>query len=221
MRDSVRPPVWRTKSEAAYHLVREQVMDGRLAPGTILDQEALAREMGLSTTPVREALRRLEAEGLVNQRAHFAIRIPELSRGEFSDIYAIRMLLDPEAARLACRSANAETCAYVASVLESASANEQHAATPLDRLTVNRDFHRAIYASSGNEPMTYILDSLWDRCDRYRLQLLKDEETTEIAHREHEEMLDAFCNKEEDRLADLVREHLLGSYKKLISLIAE
>src|SRR5579875_243592 len=110
MTTPARPLVWRTKSEAAYHLVRERVMDGRLAPGTVLDQEALAREMGLSTTPVREALRRLEAEGLVSQRAHFAIRIPELSRREFSDVYAIRTLLDPEAARLACRRRTPEIC---------------------------------------------------------------------------------------------------------------
>lgn len=221
MDEGARPMMWRTKSDAAYHLVRERVMDGRLAPGTVLDQEALAREMGLSTTPVREALRRLEAEGLVSQRAHFAIRIPELSHREFSDIYAIRMLLDPEAARLACRTADDEVRKHVTSVLEGTPALEREAPTPLDRLQVNRAFHRAIYAASGNEPLTSILDSLWDRCDRYRLQLLKDEEAVEEAHQEHHDMLKAFCAGQEDRLAKMVKHHLQGSYDRLIELLSD
>jgi DNA-binding GntR family transcriptional regulator len=213
--------VWRTKSEAAYHEVRERVMDGRLAPGTELDQESLAREIGLSTTPVREALRRLEAEGLVSQRAHFAIRVPELSRQEISDIYAVRMQLDPEAARLACRVAPDETLEEVRSILAATSTAQAGALSPLDRLQINRNFHRAIYAASGNDTLTSILDSLWDRCDRYRRQLLKDDKTVEASAKEHQEMVDAFCAREEQRLAKLVKSHLHGSAETLIKLLSD
>lgn len=212
--------VWRTKSEAAYYEIRQRVMDGRLAPGTDLDQESLAREIGLSTTPVREALRRLEAERMVSQRAHFAIRVPELSRQEISDIYAVRMQLDPEAARLACRNASDETLTEVRAILESSSAAQVGTLSPLDRLQINRNFHRTIYVASGNDTMTAILDSLWDRCDRYRLQLPKDDKTVVAADKEHHEMADAFCAREEQRLADLTRAHLLGSSETLIELLS-
>jgi DNA-binding GntR family transcriptional regulator len=212
--------VWRTKSEAAYYELRERVMDGRLPPGTDLDQESLAREIGLSTTPVREALRRLEAEGLVIQRAHFAIHVPELSRDEIQNIYAVRMMLEPEAARLACVEAPDETLKQVRLILDKSLTAEPESLSPMGRLQINRNFHRGIYAASGNETLTAILDSLWDRCDRYRLQLLKQDTTVESSIREHQEMADAFCSRAGQRLADLTRHHLVGSAETLVELLS-
>jgi DNA-binding GntR family transcriptional regulator len=212
--------VWRTKSEAAYHEVRQRVMDGRLAPGTDLDQESLAREIGLSTTPVREALRRLEAEGLVSQRAHFAIRVPELSRQEISDIYAVRLQLEPEACRLACEVASDETIREVEATLKKTTEGSIGSMSSLERLTINRDFHRAIYAASGNGTMTAILDSLWDRADRYRLQLLKDEDTLAASGREHEEMVAALKARDGTRMAELTGHHLQGSAETLVKRLS-
>jgi DNA-binding GntR family transcriptional regulator len=212
--------VWRTKSEAAYHDLRERVIDGRLAPGTDLDQESLAREIGLSTTPVREALRRLEAEGLVIQRAHFAIHVPELSRREIRDIYAVRLMLEPEAVRLACELASDETPERVRAILEDSLAARPGSLSPLDRLHINRNFHRGIYAASNNDTLTAILDSLWDRCDRYRLQLLKQDTTVESSVKEHQQMAEAFSAREGQRLADLIRSHLLRWSETVIELLS-
>lgn len=212
--------VWRTKSEAAYYELRERVMDGRIPPGTDLDQESLAREIGLSTTPVREALRRLEAEGLVIQRAHFAIHVPELSRDEIRHIYAVRMMIEPEAVRLAAAEAPDETLAQVRLILEESLAAAPASLSPMGRLQINRDFHRGMYAASGNDILTGILDSLWDRCDRYRLQLLKQDTTVESSTREHQEMADAFCAREGDKLADMTRHHLIGSAETLVELLS-
>jgi len=216
--DGKTPALWRTKTEAAYYLVREMVLDGRLAPGTDLDQEALSRELGLSTTPVREALRRLEAEGLVSQRAHFAIRIPELSRQDFSDIYFVRLRLEPEAARCACRNSEAfeQTCA----ILSSSLTHSVGIVSPSERQQINRNFHSAIYSASGNQTMTGILDSLWDRCDRYRVQLLKDDASAESNDQEHRKIFVAFCHRDEEELVRLVAEHVQASYDKLISSIS-
>ncbi len=212
---------WQTKADAAYYRLRDRVIDGRLAPGSNLDQEALARQIGLSTTPVREALRRLEADGLVIQKAHSTIRVPELSKREFNELYGIRMLLDPEAARLACRSADRVACDAVRSILRTAEAEEESEIGPLDRLRINRRFHRAIYARCGSDTMVTLLDTLWDRCDRYRLQLLKDDEVVDVADAQHHDMLEAFCDGKEDLLAQLVREHLQGSYDRLIDLLSQ
>jgi len=212
--------VWRTKSEAAYYELRDRVIDGRLPPGTDLDQESLAREIGLSTTPVREALRRLEAEGLVIQRAHFAIHVPELSRREIGDIYAVRLMLEPEAVRLACEVASDETLKQVRLILEDSLAAKPGSLSPMDRLQINRNFHRGMYVASGNETLTAILDSLWDRCDRYRLQLLKQDTTVESSVKEHQEMAEAFCARKGQHLADLTRSHLLGSSETLIQLLS-
>jgi DNA-binding GntR family transcriptional regulator len=216
--DGKTPVLWRTKTEAAYYLVREMVLDGRLAPGTDLDQEALSRELGLSTTPVREALRRLEAEGLVSQRAHFAIRIPELSRQDFGDIYFVRLRLEPEAARCACHNHEIfeQTCATLSSSLTAPAGT----VSPVERQQINRNFHSAIYSASGNQTMTGILDSLWDRCDRYRVQLLKDDANAETNDQEHRNIFVAFCSQDEESLVRLVTEHVQASYDKLISSLS-
>jgi DNA-binding GntR family transcriptional regulator len=212
--------VWRTKSEAAYFELRERVMDGRLPPGTDLDQESLAREIGLSTTPVREALRRLEAEGLVIQRAHFAIHVPELSSAEIQDIYAVRILIEPEAARLACTEAPDETLEQVRLTLEKRLRVEPSSLSPMSWLQINRDFHRGIYAASGNDILTATLDTLWDRSDRYRLQLLEQDTTVEASIREHQEIADAFGARAGQQLADLIRHHLIGSKETLVRLLS-
>ena len=212
---------WQTKADAAYYRLRDRVIDGRLAPGSNLDQEALARQIGLSTTPVREALRRLEADGLVIQKAHSAIRVPELSKREFNELYGIRMLLDPEAARLACRAADRADYDTVRSILRTTETEGQGEIGPLDLLRINRRFHRAIYARCGSETLVTLLDTLWDRCDRYRLQLLKDDEVVDIADSQHHDMLEAFCEGKDGLLAQLVREHLQGSYDRLINLLSQ
>jgi DNA-binding GntR family transcriptional regulator len=194
------------------------VLDGRLAPGTDIDQESLAKELGLSTTPVREALRRLEAEGLVSQRAHFAIRIPELTRQDFSDIYFVRMQLEPAAARCACR--NDETFNEACKALSDSLTVPSKSVSAVDRQTINRTFHRAIYSASGNQTMSAILDSLWGRCDRYRIQLLKDESNVETNDQEHRNIFVAFCSRDEKTLVRLVTEHVQASYDKLISSLS-
>jgi len=207
---------WSTKSEVAYMSLREQLLDGRLAPGAVLDQEALARTLGLSTTPVREALRRLEAEGLIHQFAHRAVRVPELSRAELDDLYSIRLQLDPWAAQLGAGRADD---ALRARLKEMAAADES-AFSPREQLVRNRRLHRLMYAASGNAVLCDLLDGLWDRCDRYRMVLVSDAETAHAATTEHRRIVEAFNRRNVDRLGDLLTKHLRASYETLSALLS-
>ena len=90
-----------TKAEIAYELVRDQVLRGGLGPGAVIPQADLARELGISTTPLREALRRLMTEGLVELDAHRDARVTRLTAEEARDLVEIRRSLDPLAAGLA------------------------------------------------------------------------------------------------------------------------
>ena len=83
-----------TKAEAAYAELRARILDGSLAPGSSLEQAIIAEEYGISTTPVREALRRLESEQLVVVRAHHGPRVADLSAGELHNLYAVRIERD-------------------------------------------------------------------------------------------------------------------------------
>jgi DNA-binding GntR family transcriptional regulator len=200
-------PAILTKTDMAYWQVRQEILDGTLAPGISLDQEALADRLGLSTTPVREALRRLESERLVVSRAHRDTYVAELSQEVLADTYAIRLKLDPLAVSLAAKSAepaDLETIGELARVRPSGDTTEQ--------LRQNRAFHRAVYVSCGSEVLTEILDLLWDRSDRYRLLSIREERDPAKLRSEHVEIADAVVAGDGRLAARLMTAHITRSY---------
>jgi DNA-binding GntR family transcriptional regulator len=200
-----------TKSDYAYQQMRERILDGRLVPGSLLTAETIGTELGLSTTPIREALRRLAADELVTLSAHRDVRVNPLSRKEVEDLYRILLLLDPLAGELACESAAEDELRMPRRLLASNRRGDAREA----RLG-NRAFHRAIYGRCGSRVLVSLLESLWDRTDRYRLILLEPRETAKRAHGEHIAMVDAFEKRDSDTLRKLTEAHLESSLSALL-----
>jgi DNA-binding GntR family transcriptional regulator len=203
-----------TKAEAAYAELRARILDGSLAPGSSLEQAIIAEEYGISTTPVREALRRLESEQLVVVRAHHGPRVADLSAGELHNLYAVRLELDPLAAELAADAATDTELAAIRALVEAPFR------TPAERVSANREFHRSIYEACGNPVLTQVLDSLWNRCDRYRFLLLSDADSGDV-HRhdaEHRAMVAALESRDGTTLRGLVRDHVAHSYQQISRL---
>jgi DNA-binding GntR family transcriptional regulator len=195
-----------TKAEVAYHEIRSRIMDGSLPPGSVIDQDRYAGELSLSVTPVREALRRLEAEHLVRQHAHREVRVAPFSADELRHLYAVRLQLDPFAAGLAAKEATQAELEAVAALLQAPAHGE-----PREMLTENRKLHRLIYASCHNPVLIQMLDSLWDRCDRYRLALLHTGDADVDAARDHTAIMEAFCRRDSRTLRRLMTNHLKAS----------
>ena len=107
-----------TKGEAVYRELSRRILDGTLEPGSSVNQEALAATMGVSITPLREALRRLDAEGLVIVEPNRTLTIAPLSVHEVRELYAVRLQLDPFAAGLAAANASPETIARITAMAE-------------------------------------------------------------------------------------------------------
>ena len=160
------PNVFSTKSDAAYAEVRRRILAGELAPGSVLDQYRLAEQMGMSITPLREALRRLRGEGLIIIDVHTTTRVAPLSAAEARELFEIRLALDPAAAELA---AHRRTDTDIKTLRNAA----KHL-VPVTRtwgekgLLAHSAFHRAIYVASHNDNLIGLLDGLWDKSDRYR-----------------------------------------------------
>lgn len=198
---------FRSKSSWAYETVRGMILSGQLAPGASIDQQALAAQLGISTTPLREALRRLEAEGYVLGQDHKEMRVaPPISFAAVERVYAVRLLLDPFAARLACEVATDAQIRSVRSLLPPPSGPSR-----LEYLARNREFHRAIYSASDNPVLTRVLENLWDQCDRYRVGLLENLRMGEQARSEHSQMCDLLAQRDGAGLATLMYDHLMGS----------
>lgn len=195
-----------TKVDVAYQLLRNEIFQGTLAPGASLDQEAIATRLGLSTTPVREALRRLESEKLVISRSHRDTIVAPVSLELLEKTYAVRLSLDPMAVALAAGKASDEQLAEIESLCTPPTYND-----PVADLHSNRTMHRAIYAACGNSTLVEMLDILWDRSDRYRLIVLRKKSTAESAHEEHNAIVQALMARDAERSAELMRQHIATS----------
>lgn len=192
-----------TKAEAVYQELRARILDGSIEPASTLNQEALAARLGLSITPLREALRRLEAEGLVRLEAHRTMTVTPLTRRELNELYAVRLQLDPFAAALAAKNATDHQLDEIERI-----ARLPGERTPQAVLEVNRTFHRAVYSASGNLVLIGVLDQLWNRTDRYRLIVLHDRIHERAAGEEHREIATALKARDAERVADLVQQHV-------------
>ena len=201
-----------TKSERAYARVREMVLTGELEPGAVLNQAVLARQIGISTTPLREALRRLAQQGLVELGAHRDARVAPLDAAEARDLVELRQDLDPLAAGLA---AQRRTAADLAEMADSLARLESLPEDPSPaQLAGHRRFHAALYRASHNAVLVETLDGLWDKTDRYRRHALRagrsDEEVAQRAE-EHRLLVEAVSDRDAAAATELMRRHVESS----------
>lgn len=195
-----------TKAEAVYQQLSSRILMGEIEPGATLNQEILAASLGVSITPLREALRRLESDGLVQLEAHRMVTVTPLSADEVNDLYAVRLQLDPFAAGLAARLASVADLGRITAL-----AARPLEATARDRLRANREFHQAIYRSPGNATLAETLDRLWDRTDRYRMIVVQVDSEERKVEREHREIAAAIHARDDVRATELMREHLTAT----------
>jgi DNA-binding GntR family transcriptional regulator len=195
-----------SKSQWAYRAVRAMLMSGELEPGTSLDQQALAAQLGISTTPLREALRRLEAENYVISRDHREMLIAPMSLEIVEQIYQVRMELDPLAARLACENMTVSQVDALERLIPAESARGR-GKTP----TNSREFHRCLYVASGNVALIRVMEGLYDQFERYSAQLHEDAAMSAKSRADHVKMCQLLRKRDADGLAKLMRNHLLTS----------
>jgi DNA-binding GntR family transcriptional regulator len=145
-------------ADRAYLALRQRILAGELPPDSRLHQEDLSRELGVSRTPVREALGRLAAEGLVELLPNRGARVAEVGSADMEAAYQARLILEPPAAGLAARNATAED---LDAMREAIVAHRAHLGEIAAAFTANRAFHLALVAASGNAHLTRFAESLW------------------------------------------------------------
>ncbi|XKK39515.1 GntR family transcriptional regulator [Nocardiopsis sp. ARC36] len=210
--------VFSSKGGLAYAELRRRITSGELAPGSRLSQYELAEEMGMSITPLREAIRRLASEDWVVMDAHRDVRVAPMSAFEARELLEVRFSLEPSATELAAlRRTDREIAAMRAAA---------DALLPVTRswgeeaITAHRAFHRAIYAASHNNVMVRLLDDLWDKADRYRrigLELPAGAEPRTIDLNQHHRILELVVAGEGSAAAGLVRSHIRNSLGAMVT----
>ena len=202
-------PGFTTKSDLAYTRVRGLILSGELAPGAVLPQAALAQTIGISTTPLREALRRLKQEGLVELDAHRDARVRPLDADEARDLLELRGSLEPLAASLAALRRTDDELADVRAALDGLEGLSSRPSA--SELESHHRFHAAIHRASHNALLAEILDGLWVKTDRYRrhgLEAGRSEEERNSRATEHRLLFEAVRDSDPDAAAELMRRHV-------------
>ncbi|MET3726331.1 GntR family transcriptional regulator [Sphingomonas trueperi] len=205
--------VVRTLSEQIFTIVREQIVSGKLPVEQAIRQDALANQLGVSKIPLREALARLEQEGLLVGQANRGYFVRAMSSGEAEEIFALRLAIEPDAVAAGALSA---TDADRTAAREALAALDLAANDHLDEVAArNREFHIAMVRPGGRLLTTQLVERLQILAERYVHKHLEPAGREDRAHLEHAELMAAWESGDADRTRALARAHIEGTLTDL------
>lgn len=204
-----------TRAGAVAAELRRQIQIGVLAPGTRLRQVETAQQMGVSTTPVREAFAALAREGLVRQDAHRGTVVFLPSIDELNENYEIRLALEPLATKLAAENITAEEVDELDALVA-----EMDGSDAEQQFLLNRNLHERIYAAARRPRLATLIANLRDSGSAYLNLVRVDAVYTAQSHDEHEAIVEALRKRDGERAAELMAGHLKTSADVIAAEVA-
>jgi len=199
---------------------KEFIMKGRFAPGQRIVIDALAKELGVSVTPVREALHHLAAEGLVSIEPRKGFTVKKWETKEIEDLLYLRMYLEKLAVRLFIEKASERDINDLAAIIERMDKAVQ--ASDLESLTaLNSQFHRRILQGSGNQELLKIMESLSAKLHRVRILSLSYPGRMEQSRAEHAAIFEAIKARDVSMAEKAVEEHIKSVMVTLLKRVQE
>lgn len=186
--------------------LKNLILSGELAPGSRIRQEELAHRFGISRIPVREALRRLEMDGLVSLKPNSGAWVAKLDLRECIEVYKIREQIEPLAIAESAMLIEAEAIDALADMLPELEA----AATAEDFLRLDREFHLRCYTPAAMPELLGLILRFWNRTQQYRraYSALVDDSGREIIVYEHRLIVDSLRRRDSEGAAQLLRGHI-------------
>jgi DNA-binding GntR family transcriptional regulator len=201
--------------DLAYQALRDAIFSGEFAQGARLNQDEMARRLGVSRAPIRDALNRLESEGLVKTLSRSGgVVVADISEQEMADIYELRAILDSASTRLACERMSDDDLKRLAEIVAETERVTQ--AKDLNAIVqAHAEFHYLIYAACGNPELTRVARNLWDRSYRFRVMALRSEENARHGLAQHTAILVALQARDAGKAVALAEEHDRSSIRHL------
>ena len=200
-----------------YQTIRQAILEREIEPGEHINIRKLAERLSVSTMPVREALRQLEAEGMVSFNSNKRIVASQLSRSELYDIYSIRIPLE-EMALLKCFERKDESGLRHLEELQRQMSKPD--VTGVEWFNLNRAFHMKLHEMSGSLRLFQILQGLWNSTGPYLRIYSEDKRTVIKGNQEHELILKALRKGDRSGAKRVLREHLRNGLKAIEPNIA-
>lgn len=199
--------------------LRRAILDGDEPPGTVIPIDAVAAFFGVSPIPVRESLKILTGEGLVEHRPHMGYRVAKLRFEEFRELYDVRQALEASALRASVQHATLDDDRLVAAIHE-ALAEATRRGDERGYHAQSRRFHMALIAPSGMQRLLRMYESAWNITEPARPMARVSEVGRSQFHADHDRMIDAFVARDADRLIAESTYHY-GHLRAAIALFAD
>lgn len=204
--------------EIVFEAIREAIINGILKPGERLMEIQLAEEMGVSRTPVREAIRKLELEGFVVMIPRKGAYVAGLSMKDIADVFEIRAALEGLAAGLAAERITEEELEELERLLvkigECIQSDDLNAVIEQDT-----EFHDVLFKATRNERLVQIVSNLREQIQRYRTASLSSPGRMKLALEEHKQIVEALSERDVEKAQRLAREHIENAENSMLEVL--
>lgn len=216
------PPTGTTTTTYVAEQIRNRIVLGILPPGSKVRVYELAEELGISRVPLREAVRELEAESLVDNLPRRGTIVRQLSEQDLRDSFALLRRIEPIAARRAAAAPDGDVAREMRHWLKELRRLHRRRVARVSEevLHAHRQFHFAMFAVSGDGVLQRHLGMLWNTCERYVMMSLPDRERQRAADREHARLVEAIAAGDPDLAVRALDDHLDNSLASCLSRLA-
>ncbi|HOQ00128.1 MAG TPA: GntR family transcriptional regulator [Acetivibrio clariflavus] len=204
--------------EVIFDTLREAIITGELKPGERLMEVKLAEKMGVSRTPVREAIRMLELEGLVDMLPRKGAHVAELSVKDIMDVLEVRAAMDSLATRLAAERITDDEIKELRQI-QAQFINYVEKNNLQGSIKKDVEFHELIYRASRNDRLLQIANNLREQVQRFRVIYLKDYSSPKNLIKEHEDICDAIAARNLEKAQEYAQIHINNQEKVIIKAI--
>ena len=194
--------------DVVFNTLRQGILKGELEPGERLMEVQLANRLGVSRTPIREAIRKLELEGLVVMIPRKGAEVAKISEKNLRDVLELRCALEELASELACERMDEEMLEELSSTFTEFQ-NGIHNMDLTIIAELDEKFHDVIYQATQNQKLIQMINNLREQMYRYRLEYIKDENQRSGIVEDHKLILDALRRKDVETAKKAVREHII------------
>ncbi len=204
--------------DVVFNTLRQAILTGELKPGERLMEIHLANRLGVSRTPIREAIRKLELEGLVTMIPRRGAEVAQITEKSMKDVLEVRRTLDALSAELACERISPEE----EDALKKACQDFEDAVKTKDAKVIAKAdvaLHDIIAAATGNQRLIQLINNLAEQMYRYRFEYIKDSSQHERIIQEHRIIYESIVKKDKEAASEMAKTHIDNQEKAVIARI--
>lgn len=206
--------------DVVFQTLREAILKGELKPGERLMELQLASKLGVSRTPIREAIRMLELEGLAVTIPRKGAEVARMTEKDMEDVLQIREALDELAVQIACDKMTEKQLVNLTIAMKNFE-NSIQTGNLKKVVQTDVEFHDVIYQATDNPKLVNILSNLSEQIYRYRVEYLKEKENYPMLVKEHEEIVTALKDRNKQLAAEMTKKHIRNQAEAVKNIIRE